>query len=210
MAFALSTAIKRKFAPEKAAQMMKFVAFPSSVVASCTNCYIMRRSEIPAGANIVDKDGVLLAEGKRSSVAAKQAVHDTVFSRGLLSVPVFVVPALAMSLPPIAAALAASPAMVLPFATGLTIVAFGLGLYGAPSTTHIPLEDAVESRAFAPLEALHACGQCHSARIVTFSYHLAIRKVRITGCSPNTNHTYQFCPNTKGLLQSLTFHKLGL
>jgi hypothetical protein len=52
---ALSQLITRRFQPAQASKLMKFVAFPSSIVASCSNCYIMRRPEIESGVLLQDK-----------------------------------------------------------------------------------------------------------------------------------------------------------
>ena len=87
----LSSAVKARFTPALAATILKFCALPTSCVASCTNCYIMRRPEIPAGITLLDADSrpVLAADGSapRSSVAARKAVLQTVASRLLLQVP---------------------------------------------------------------------------------------------------------------------------
>ncbi|GBG25311.1 Sideroflexin-5 [Hondaea fermentalgiana] len=131
MAFGLSQFISRRYSPARAAQLMKFVAFPSSVVASCSNCYIMRRPEIESGISILDKDGNTLADGARSSVAANKAVMETVLSRGILQIPVFFIPPLLMSIPPFSAA---SAAVAIPLTTMFTIASFGFGL---PSTVAI-------------------------------------------------------------------------
>merc|ERR1719223_582824 len=131
VAFGLSTVIKRSFPPARATALLKFVAFPSSIVASCGNCYIMRRPEIAGGATITDKDGKTLAGGKRSSNAARKAVEETVMSRAILQIPVFFVPAVAMSLPPITALCASSPVLAVPLTTLLTIISFGFGLPAA-------------------------------------------------------------------------------
>jgi tricarboxylate carrier len=131
VAFGLSQVIAKKFSPPSAAKLMKFVAFPSSIVASCSNCYIMRRPEIESGVTLIDADGNVLADGLRSSVAARKAVEETVISRALLPVPVFFVPALAMTLPHLAALAAAYPAIGISVSTLITIVSFGFGLPAA-------------------------------------------------------------------------------
>jgi tricarboxylate carrier len=131
VAFGLSQFITRRFQPAQAAQLMKFVAFPSSIVASCSNCYIMRRPEIESGVLLQDKEGNTLAGGKRSSVAARKAVEETVMSRALLQVPVFFLPAATMSLPPVAAFAAANPALGVSLTTLITMIGFGFGLPAA-------------------------------------------------------------------------------
>jgi hypothetical protein len=46
VAFGLATAIQKRFEPSKAKQLLRWVAFPSAVVASSLNCYIVRSPEI--------------------------------------------------------------------------------------------------------------------------------------------------------------------
>lgn len=46
VAFGLATAIQKRFEPAKAKQLLRWVAFPSAVVASSLNCYIVRSPEI--------------------------------------------------------------------------------------------------------------------------------------------------------------------
>merc|ERR1740139_2176191 len=49
VAFGLATVVQKKYSPAKAKQLMKFIAFPSAVVASSLNCYIVRSPEITTG-----------------------------------------------------------------------------------------------------------------------------------------------------------------
>lgn len=130
MAFGLSQIIQRRFSPDRARQLLKFVAFPSSVVASSSNCYIMRSPEIQTGVELLDKDMKVVAQGRRSNVAAEKAVMETVYSRALLQIPVFLIPAVFMSLPPIVA-VTASASVAIPLSTLVTMIAFGLGLPAA-------------------------------------------------------------------------------
>mmetsp|Transcript_8377 Transcript_8377/g.16676 ORF Transcript_8377/g.16676 Transcript_8377/m.16676 type:complete len:353 (-) Transcript_8377:289-1347(-) len=132
VAFGLSTFISRRYSPERAKQLLKFVAFPSSMVASCSNCYIMRSPEIETGVYITDADGNVLADGQRSSNAARKAVQETVMSRAVLQIPVFFIPPMLMSLPPFS--LIGSGAAVVSITTLFTIVSFGFGL---PATVAI-------------------------------------------------------------------------
>jgi len=125
VAFGLSQFIKRRYSPEQASKMMKFVAFPSSIVASCSNCYIMRRPEIESGITVSDQYGSILADGEKSSIAAKKAVEETVMSRAILQIPVFFVPAMIMTIIPGPASLA------IPLTTLWTILSFGFGLPAA-------------------------------------------------------------------------------
>jgi len=131
VAFGLTTLMKRTMPPASAMRIMKFVAFPSSIIASCSNCYIMRSPEIETGVPILDTEGTVLAQGMKSSIAAKKAVYETVASRAILQVPVFFIPAVAMSLPPIAAVCATTPTLSIPLVTLITIISFGFGLPAA-------------------------------------------------------------------------------
>lgn len=131
VAFGGSQFIKRSFPAARANILLRFVAFPASVVASTANCYIMRRPEIVAGVEVVDKEGRTLAQGHRSNVAAARAVKETVISRAILQVPVFFVPAFTMSLPPVVALCSAVPVLSIPLTTMITMIAFSFGLPGA-------------------------------------------------------------------------------
>merc|ERR1712137_1103106 len=90
--------LARRMFPGRA-RLLTFIAFPASVVASSTNCYIVRRPELSTGIPLTDEDGRELLGGQKSFVAAGKAVGQTVFSRAILQIPVFLIPALMMSLP---------------------------------------------------------------------------------------------------------------
>jgi len=145
VAYGLSTAVKRRFAPAQAAKIMTFVALPTCIAASCLNCYIVRRPEIEPGVKITDVDGNVLADGRTSSVAAAYGVHATTASRGVLQVPTFFLPPLFMALPPITALCVANPFLSLPISTYVTMVCFGFGLPAAiaifPTELEIQVSD---------------------------------------------------------------------
>jgi len=139
IAFGLSTAVKANFAPARAAQLLTFVAFPTSVAASSANCYIIRRPEIETGLPVLGKDkngawNEVLADGFKSNIAAAKAVYATTASRAFLQFPVFFVPPLLMSVLP------AMGAAALPVSTYVTILCFGFGLPGALACFPIKLE----------------------------------------------------------------------
>jgi hypothetical protein len=46
VAFGLATAIQKRYSPARAKQLLQWVAFPSAVVASSLNCFIVRSPEI--------------------------------------------------------------------------------------------------------------------------------------------------------------------
>ena len=145
VAFGVSQVIQRSFKPAKAKQMLKFVAFPSSVVASCSNAYVMRAPEMDTGITVVDAQGKDVLPGSLSKEAAKKAVYETVVSRAYLQVPTFAIPPVVMSLPPIAAMAASSTLFGVVVTAFLTTTAFGLGLPAAvavfPQKGEIDVED---------------------------------------------------------------------
>ena len=129
VAFGLSTVIKKKYSPARAEQLLKFVAFPSSIIASSLNCYIVRRPEISTGVSVLDSNGSDLLPGSRSSVCAERGVMETTLSRAILQVPVyFIPPLLASTLPPCKRIISKSPALAVPITTYLLLCSFGFGL----------------------------------------------------------------------------------
>jgi sideroflexin-5 len=134
VAFLLSQFVNRRFSPSVAKNLMKFIAFPASIVASSSNCYIMRRPEIEKGITLIDSEGQVLANEARSSIAAAKAVKETVLSRVALQVPCYFVPALIMSIPAIIRLGHRSASLSLCLYTYVSIVSFGFGL---PATVAI-------------------------------------------------------------------------
>jgi hypothetical protein len=135
VAFGLSTFVQKRYSPAQAQQMMKFVAFPSAVVASSLNCYVVRSPEIDTGIPLSDANGnpvpVLMQTGEEntSAIAAKRGVESTTFSRAILQAPVYFFPSLLMGvLPPLKNLVANHPTMRVPLTTFLVLVSFGLGL----------------------------------------------------------------------------------
>ncbi len=125
----------RKFSPAKAKQLMSLVAFPSAVVASSLNCYIVRSPEIITGVPLLNADGEDVNPGKTSKVAAKSGVNSTTASRAILQAPVYFLPPVLMkSVPFFKNMVSKNPAVSVPLTTYLVLVAFGLGL---PSTVAI-------------------------------------------------------------------------
>eukprot|EP00009_Paramoeba_aestuarina_P002899 CAMPEP_0201523760 /NCGR_PEP_ID=MMETSP0161_2-20130828/20907_1 /ASSEMBLY_ACC=CAM_ASM_000251 /TAXON_ID=180227 /ORGANISM="Neoparamoeba aestuarina, Strain SoJaBio B1-5/56/2" /LENGTH=127 /DNA_ID=CAMNT_0047922967 /DNA_START=753 /DNA_END=1136 /DNA_ORIENTATION=+ len=112
----------------------------------------MRRPEIDKGALLTDIDGNMLSEGKKSPEAAKKAVKETVLSRIILQFPVFLTPALVMSLPPIIRLCASSPAIGTGVYAFVSIVCFGFGLPAAiavfPQRGSIKVDDLEEEFKF--------------------------------------------------------------
>lgn len=127
--FVLATAIKKRYSPEQANKLLKFVAFPSSMLASCLNCYIVRSPEIDTGVPLLHPQSLspVCPPGELSKVAASKGVMETVASRAILQVPVYLVPPLltATAFSPL---LIANPAVAVPLTTYLILVCFGFGL----------------------------------------------------------------------------------
>ena len=126
IAYGLSRGVKRFASPERAATLLKFVAMPTSMVASSVNCLIMRWPETQSGILVYEP-----ASGKEvglSKVAAQKAIQETVVSRILLQLPVFLFPPLMSMLPPISSFLKRNPRWGTPVMTGFLFLGFGLGL----------------------------------------------------------------------------------
>eukprot|EP00535_Pseudo-nitzschia_heimii_P013072 CAMPEP_0197196176 /NCGR_PEP_ID=MMETSP1423-20130617/32214_1 /TAXON_ID=476441 /ORGANISM="Pseudo-nitzschia heimii, Strain UNC1101" /LENGTH=509 /DNA_ID=CAMNT_0042649955 /DNA_START=411 /DNA_END=1941 /DNA_ORIENTATION=+ len=130
----LSTFVRKRWPPHRARALMKYVAFPSAVVASSLNCYVVRSPEIDAGIPVLDERGDPVvgddgAAAAPSSIAARKGVEQTTASRAILQAPVYFLPSLLMgSLPVLKNAVARNPATRVPLTTFLVLVSFGLGL----------------------------------------------------------------------------------
>lgn len=149
VAFGLSSFVQKRFSPSKAKELMKYVAFPSAVVASSLNCYVVRSPEIATGIPLFDEHGdpVLPMEDNTSSIAARKGVESTTASRAILQAPVYFVPSLLMGvLPPLKKLVASHPAARVPITTFLVLTSFGLGLPATiaifPQVSQIKAEDA--------------------------------------------------------------------
>jgi len=123
--YGLSRFVKGYFPRERAVNVLKFIAMPTSVVASSVNCLIMRWSEMSTGIKVYNQSG---DEIGMSQIAAKKAIQETVFSRMLLQVPVFVFPPMMTFLPPIAKLLRRNPRLATPVTTAFLFLGFGFGL----------------------------------------------------------------------------------
>ena len=125
IAYGLSRTVKRFASPERAATLLKFIALPTSVVASSVNCIIMRWPETTRGIKVYTTEG---QEVGSSKVAAVKAIRETVVSRMLLQLPVFVFPPLMTMLPPVSRFLRKNPRLNTPILTAFLLIGFGLGL----------------------------------------------------------------------------------
>jgi hypothetical protein len=134
VAFGLATAIQRRYDAARAKAMLRWVAFPSAVVASSLNCYIVRSPEIDTGIPLLDDRGNNVYPGMTSQEAARRGVNSTTLSRAILQAPVYFLPPVLLSLGPLRRYLARHPAMAVPVTTYLLLVSFGVGL---PATVAI-------------------------------------------------------------------------
>jgi hypothetical protein len=128
VAFGLATFIQKRFDAQKAKSLLQWVAFPSAVVASSLNCYIVRSPEIESGITLMDEDGEDVLKSETSQEAATRGVHSTTISRAMLQAPVYFLPPLLISTGPIKKYLSKSPVMAVPVTTYLLILCFGVGL----------------------------------------------------------------------------------
>lgn len=134
VAFGLATMIQRRYSPEKAKQLMKWVAFPSAIVASSLNCYIVRSPELTTGIPLLNDRGDVVADGETSLEAARRGVNSTTASRALLQAPVYLLPPMLLSGGFLKRYVAKNPATCIPITTYLLLVSFGIGL---PATVAI-------------------------------------------------------------------------
>ncbi|KAL3826744.1 hypothetical protein ACHAXA_009353 [Cyclostephanos tholiformis] len=149
VAFGLATIVRRRYDPTRARDMMRYVAFPSAVVASSMNCYIVRSPEIDTGVPLVNADGMDVLPNETSRIAAERGVNSTTLSRALLQAPVYFLPPFMMgAIAPLKNAIASNPAMRVPMTTYLLLVCFGIGLPASvaifPQMGEIRVEDAEE------------------------------------------------------------------
>jgi sideroflexin-5 len=88
VAFGLATFIQKRF-PHRATQLLKFVAFPSAVIASSLNCYIVRYNEMNTGVPLWGSPQGDVVSAETSKIAATQGtflewspwrLHDVDFS----------------------------------------------------------------------------------------------------------------------------------
>jgi tricarboxylate carrier len=146
IAYGLSRVVKRFSSPERASTLLKFIAMPTSMVASSVNCLIMRWPETQTGISVCDSQTG--AEVGRSRIAAKKAIQETVVSRVLLQLPVFLFPPVMSMLPPVARFLRRNPRLATPVMTGFLFVGFGFGL--PASIAAFPQEGLIREQELEP------------------------------------------------------------
>jgi tricarboxylate carrier len=144
--YGLSRVVKRFASPERAATLLKFIAMPTSMVASSVNCLIMRWPETRTGITVYEA-----ASGKEvglSKIAAEKAIKETVVSRVLLQLPVFLFPPVMTMLPPIARFLKRNPRLSTPVMTTFLFFGFGFGL--PASIAAFPQEGSIKEHELEP------------------------------------------------------------
>ena len=149
VAFGLATFIQRRYSPAQAKNLLRWVAFPSAVVASSLNCYIVRSPEIDTGVPLVNSDGEDVLPNETSKVAAERGVNSTTLSRAMLQAPVYFLPPFLMGIvPPLKNMIQRNPMMRVPMTTYLLLVCFGIGLPASvaifPQMGEIKVEEAEE------------------------------------------------------------------
>lgn len=149
VAFGLSTYIQTNFSGEEATELLRFIAFPSAVIASSLNCYIIRSPEIETGVPLLNKELDNVLPGETSTAAAKRGVYSTTASRAVLQMPTYFIPPLLLdTVTPLKQFLMDHSLMVVPVTTFLLLVSFGIGLPAAvglfPQVSSIKAEDVEE------------------------------------------------------------------
>jgi cytochrome bd-type quinol oxidase subunit 2 len=144
VAFGLATVIQKKYPGHQAKAMMKWVAFPSAVVASSLNCFIVRSPEIETGISLLD-DQLQPVSDDTSQEAARRGVYSTTLSRAMLQAPVYFLAPLLVGIGPIRTFLQAHPRQTVPVTTFLLLVSFGVGLPASvacfPQMAEIPVQE---------------------------------------------------------------------
>lgn len=155
IAFGLCNLVQTHFSGEEAAVLERFISFPSAVIASSLNCFVVRSPEMDSGIPLLNENKENVLDGETSKIAAKRGVYATTASRAILQLPTFCIPPLVLqSLPPLQEYIRSNPTSEVPITTFLLLLSFGIGLPMVigllPQFSKIAVED-VEPK-FANLE----------------------------------------------------------
>ena len=132
VAFGLATYVEGHYAGEEAAELLRFISFPSAVIASSLNCYIVRRPEISVGVPLLNDKMEVVLPGQTSNMAAAKGVYSTTASRAVLQMPTYFIPPLILdTVAPLKQFMADYPSFIVPITTFLLLVSFGIGLPAA-------------------------------------------------------------------------------
>ena len=129
--FGLSSYIQSHYSGEEATQLIHFISFPSAVIASSLNCYIVRQPEIDVGVPLLNEHMENVLPGKTSSLAAKRGVLFTTSTRAVLQMPTYFIPPLLLEtdLTPLKDYITVeNPSLTVPITTFLLLISFGIGL----------------------------------------------------------------------------------
>ena len=135
------------FAGEEAAELMRFISFPSAVITSSLNCFIVRRPEIDSGVALLNDQLEDVLPGETSLVAAAHSVYSTSASCAILQLPTFVIPPLILdTVAPLKDYMSLNPLSDVPITTFLLLITFSVGLPCVdgilPQMSKISVEDA--------------------------------------------------------------------
>jgi sideroflexin-5 len=125
IAYVLSKTVKTIIPASIAPTLLRFIALPTSCIASSVNCLVMRWPETSSGISVFSEDGT---EVGKSKSAAFKAIKETVASRIFLQFPVYLIPAGFTLLPAIKRILQRNPRLGTPLTTAVMLVSFGIGL----------------------------------------------------------------------------------
>ncbi|KAL7515162.1 hypothetical protein ACHAXN_012564 [Cyclotella atomus] len=149
VAFGLATYIQNNYSGEEATSLLRFTSFPSAVIASSLNCYIVRSPVIKTGVPLLNERMENVLPGETSIIAAKRGVYSTTASRAILQMPTYFIPPLILdTVAPLKQYLIDNSQMTVPVTTFLLLVSFGIGLPCAvglfPQVSTIDADDAEE------------------------------------------------------------------
>lgn len=129
IAFGLENFVQNHFSGDEAAALARFISFPSAIIASSLNCFIVRSPEIKSGVPLLTESGKNVLPGETSCIAAKRGVYGTTASRAILQIPTFCISPLVLdSLPPLQQFIQTNPSSEVPITTFLLLLSFGIGL----------------------------------------------------------------------------------
>ena len=129
--------------------LLRFVSFPTAVIASSLNCFIVRQPEIEVGVPLLNSKMENVLPGETSSLAAKSGVLFTTATRAVLQTPTYFIPPLLLeTITPLKSFMAENPIMIVPITTFLLLISFGIGLPCTvglfPQISRIKTEDVEE------------------------------------------------------------------
>ncbi|KAL6487349.1 hypothetical protein MHYP_G00039750 [Metynnis hypsauchen] len=127
IAVGLNVLIQRakRFRPNKQLLVQRFVPFPAVASANVCNVLLMCHSELSEGVSVLDENGNVVGTSK---IAARCALLETAVTRGVLPMPILVLPPMLMTVLESLPLLQRHPRLVLPVHSLVCLCAFGLAL----------------------------------------------------------------------------------